>query len=709
MPNLNGLLPLLQRLDHLLTQAVAVAETLYGPEAAKDPYQGLHIDPGTIANSLHRPPGTPLFQVGDIKDIPLMSAVPEDSPLVKLQQTYGLSAFDLDLVVIALAPELDRRYEQLYAYLQNDVRRHRPTVDLALNLLCSDPTTKLARRDHFATDAPLIQHRLLHLVGRADRDHFTLLTHDLQLDDQIVRLLLDQPGLDQRLVATCELVRSQVALDTLPVSVAAQRGLTQLTQQAWNQHRPLRLYFQGPDRTGNQRLAATLASAASAPLLVTDLERMLAAQLDIEQTFRLIYREAWLQKAWVYFKGLDQLTKETQAIVRRTLGSALATHPTLTILSGQTPWVPPATGPLGVITIPLPLPTFAQRRYYWQTHLTQLGLPLSEAELDSLSDRFRLTPDQIADAVATTAHQAAWQVACGLSSVSSPQLSAFCAAARAQAGHDLATLARKIEPRSSWDDIVLPAKQKSQLQDLCAHAKYHHLVWETWEFERKLSLGKGLNALFSGPPGTGKTMAAEVIAHELELDLYQIDLSQVVSKYIGETEKNLNRIFTAAANSNAMLLFDEADALFGKRSEVRDAHDRYANIEVSYLLQKMEDYEGIAILTTNLRSNIDEAFVRRLRFIIEFPFPGEQERQQIWQQIWPDAIPLSSDLDLDFLARQFEVTGASIRNIALTAAFLAASDGGNITHHHLLGALRREYQKMGKILMESDFGHPIES
>jgi SpoVK/Ycf46/Vps4 family AAA+-type ATPase len=230
-------------------------------------------------------------------------------------------------------------------------------------------------------------------------------------------------------------------------------------------------------------------------------------------------------------------------------------------------------------------------------------------------------------------------------------------------------------------------------------------VYDEWGFDRKLSLGKGLNVLFAGPSGTGKTMAAEVLAGELGLDLYKIDLSTVVSKYIGDTEKNLARIFAEAATSNAILFFDEADALFGKRSEVKDAHDRYANIEIGYLLQRMEEYEGVVILATNLRKNMDEAFVRRMHFTVEFPFPNAQDRRRIWAHIWPEATPRSAELDADVLARRFELAGGNIRNIALAAAFLAASDGGVVTMAHLLHATRREYQKMGKIVTDGEFAH----
>jgi SpoVK/Ycf46/Vps4 family AAA+-type ATPase len=233
------------------------------------------------------------------------------------------------------------------------------------------------------------------------------------------------------------------------------------------------------------------------------------------------------------------------------------------------------------------------------------------------------------------------------------------------------------------------------VRELCLRAQHQQRVMQDWGFEQKLSLGKGVNALFSGPSGTGKTMAAEIIAGELGLDLYTIDLAQVVSKYIGETEKNLDRIFAAAEAANCILFFDEADALFGKRSEVKDSHDRYANLEISYLLQRIEQHEGFAILATNLPQNLDEAFVRRLAFTIPFPFPDEPQRRRIWQRIWPAALPLDASVDSELLAT-LKMSGGSIKNVALAAAFLAASDGGTVGLEHVRHATQREYQKLGK-------------
>jgi SpoVK/Ycf46/Vps4 family AAA+-type ATPase len=271
-----------------------------------------------------------------------------------------------------------------------------------------------------------------------------------------------------------------------------------------------------------------------------------------------------------------------------------------------------------------------------------------------------------------------------------------------QARPHLDDLAQRIEPAASWEDLVLPELQQQIVRDIAAHVRQRCKVYETWGFAARGLRGLGINALFAGSSGTGKTMAAEVLANELRLDLYHIDLSQVVSKYIGETEKNLRRVFDAAEEGGAILLFDEADALFGKRSEVKDSHDRYANIEVSYLLQRMEAYRGLAILTTNMKSALDPAFLRRIRFIVQFPFPDAAQRMEIWRRIFPAGTP-TEGLDMTKLAR-LNVTGGNIRNIALNAAFLAADAQEPVRMTHLLRAARSEYAKLEKSLTDAEIG-----
>ncbi|MBW4508236.1 MAG: ATP-binding protein [Scytonematopsis contorta HA4267-MV1] len=701
-PSLNDLLPLITRLDHLLEKALAIAEVIYGQQAADDPHRGMYINSQEAEKLLQQEPATPIFQL-DTEPAP--NIIQPDSPLAWLQKSFELSAFDIDILAIALAPELDRRYERLYAYLQDDVRLKHPTVDLALNLLCSTATDKLAHRANFATNAPLIRHNILHLAGLNHPEKSTLLASTLQLDEQIIRFLLGQPGLDARLVPFCQLLQSPLPADILPLDIETKQDLLATITNYWRQSQPLNLYFHGEDQTSKLQGAATLAAEIKAPLLTVDFTKIIDAKANFELTLKLIFREAWLQNTLLYFDGFDILQHQEQAISYQYLIQALKEARGITILAGTQPWTPPGKGAIGIVNIPFTIPDFEQRRTFWQNHLATANIQLNLTDLDTLADRFRLTPDQIADAVATASNIAHFHSAQSTKQESAqPTINDLFAAARTQSGHELAALARKIEPKYTWDDIILPEDQVAQLREICNQAKYRHFVQVEWGFAQKSSLGKGLNVLFSGVPGTGKTMAAEVIASDLQLDLYKIDLSQIVSKYIGETEKNLNRVFTGAANSNAILLFDEADSLFSKRSEVKDARDRYANIEIAYLLQKMEEYEGVAILTTNLQQSMDEAFVRRLHFIIQFFLPNENHRRHIWEKVFPTQAPYSPDIDFNFLARQFSISGADIRNIASSAAYLAANNGQVITMTHLVRAIRRQYQKIGKILMPEELG-----
>jgi SpoVK/Ycf46/Vps4 family AAA+-type ATPase len=274
---------------------------------------------------------------------------------------------------------------------------------------------------------------------------------------------------------------------------------------------------------------------------------------------------------------------------------------------------------------------------------------------------------------------------------------------RAQSNQKLSSSARKLAPHHSWEDLILPQSEMVQLGEICAQLKHQRKVYGDWGFGRKVSPSKGLCVFFYGPSGTGKTTAVEILANELQLEVYKVDLSAVVSKYIGETEKNLSAIFREAETSNAILFFDEADALFGKRSEVKDAHDRYANIEINYLLQRMEEFEGLVILATNLRKNIDEAFFRRMHFAVEFPFPEEKHRYRIWRQHFPESAPMADDIDFNFLANRLNVTGGNIKNIVINAAFMAAENSGVINMKHLVRAARREYEKIGRLCAESEF------
>jgi len=622
-------------------------------------------------------------------------------PLQRLRALFGLTDFDTDVLLLCLAPELDRRYERLYGYLQDDVTKRSPTVGLALDVLCPLGHDPLLTRARYLADAPLLRHGLIRVLAG---DDVPLLARPLKVDERIVTYLLGLDAIDQRLLDRVHWASERFSVEALPLAPDIRKALGNLMapllgQGELTQLLPV-LVFQGPAGAGKRAAAAAVSEAMGLRLLEVDVQRLAICPLDPQRAIRLVFREARLRDAAVYWDNFDGLlaTEDSDAW-RAAFADALPEFDGLCFLGGSTVWEVAYRLPgITPVLVEFPAPSFTERRELWRRHLDDQGADVSEPVLSLLADKFRLTGPQIRAAVATASGLALTR---GSDAVSPDDLHAAC---RLQSNQKLAALSHKLQPRYDWEDIVLPKDQLAQLRELCNYLKYRHVVYGDWGFDRKLSLGKGLNVLFSGPSGTGKTMAAEIIANELRLDLYKIDLSLVVSKYIGETEKNLDRIFHEAETSNAILFFDEADALFGKRSEVRDSHDRYANIEIAYLLQKMEEYEGVVILATNLRKNLDEAFQRRMHFSVDFPFPEEEHRRRIWGKVFPPAAPLTEDADLDFMARSFRITGGNIKNIALASAFLAAADGRVIDIEHLVRATKREYQKMGKLVVETDFG-----
>lgn len=626
-------------------------------------------------------------------------------------KTYHLSPFDLATIIVCLAPELDRRYEKIYAFLQNDVTRRRPSVDLALNLICNDAQELLIQRKRFSPDAPLRQNGLIHLIPDRHDDHAPLLSHFVKLDDQIINCLLGQRTLDPRLAPFCKYLQPAGLLSRCVLEDETLNTLSSFVEDAWDVSHPLRLYFQGPGGVGKQEAAMKMAADIGVSVLLVDLPQAQLIDRNLEWAPRLIFREALFQNVMLYLQGFDILFGDEHSIPFQQMWETMTSDVGVTVMAGEQTWVPLGREPGGALIVPFPIPDFAARRDFWRASLATVGVSLALSELEALVSRFRLTPAQIEDAVMTAYNEARLQASHrnGLHTEEiKVTLEELFDAARAQTGHDLANLARKIEPLYRWKDIILPEDSLDQLSEICQRVGHRHKVLMEWGFEGKLSYGRGITALFAGPSGTGKTMAAEIIAADLGLDLYKIDISSVVSKYIGETEKNLDRIFTAAENANAILFFDEADALFGKRSEVRDSHDRYANIEISYLLQKMEEYDGIAILATNLRQNLDDGFVRRLAFTVQFPFPDEASRRKIWQGIWPQDLPREVPPDdLAYMGAQFRLSGGNIKNIALAAAFLAAEADAPVNTNHLLQATRREYQKLGKELAESELIAPV--
>jgi hypothetical protein len=618
--------------------------------------------------------------------------------LLFLSQLFKLTTFERQTLLICLAPELDRKYEKLYAYLQDDVTQKSPSVGLALDLLCRTMPEKIAAREFFEGQAPLLKCRLLRMAENSLERPTPLLARGLKLDGRVVSFLLGFNRTDERLEGVTRSTPPNSKSYFAPVNDALRDRIagfmrTEITSSDAAGRRAI-FHLYNSDGMDRRALAAAVSREFDLPLLIGDVEQMARLQ-DFEETIWLFARESMLQPAMLCFENFDCLFDELEKnrAQLRIIFEAIRAFTRAAFICGDRSFEPRELLE-GEMFVALDLAAEERRgaEEIWDSLLRSDHRFADGVDVGELAAKFKLSPGQIGEALNAAETAARWRGPDD-AQITMADLHRAC---RAQSTPKLDALARRIEPQYDWQDIVLPGDQLAQLHEICEQTRLRLKIYGEWGFGRKLSRGRGLNALFSGPPGTGKTMAAEVIAKALGLDLYQIDLSQVVSKYIGETEKNLGRIFTEAQSSSAILFFDEADALFGKRSEVRDAHDRYANIEVGYLLQKMEEYEGVAILATNLRDHLDAAFLRRLRFVVEFPFPDEEYRRRIWQALFPHEAPLGDDVDLGLLAREIKLAGGNIRNIGLAAAFYAAGDGDVIEMPHLMKAAQREFQKMGR-------------
>lgn len=623
-------------------------------------------------------------------------------PLLQLAFKLNLSQLEMGCIIVCLAPELDRKYERIYAFLQNDVSGIRPSVDFILKMHTRTEEERLAARLLFGGDAPLVK-LLLEQRGEYGDSRIPLLARPLKLEDWTVSVLLGYEVLDERLAKVAGLN---------PLTVPEQTGHSDETEQSilrFVEHYSSRLdhrsgsllYCSGPDEAGKLSRVKAVSGRLGASLLVVDMDKLLQPEADYSEMLRLLGRHTLLMTTALCITGFDSIVSEDDRykLKIRLLVEMLETYAPLTFILGEAEWGISLTGySLNFIQVDFPHPDAAARKQAWTLFGRDYRLS-PQINMADLSGSFRFTYGQIRAALTGGENIAVWNGS-GKGEISAKELYESC---YFQSSRKIQAMATKIRAAYTWDMLVLPGEQMSQLREICNQVKYRSLVYGEWGFAKRLSLGKGLNILFSGPPGSGKTMAAEVIATELNLEIYKIDVSQIVSKYIGETEKNLSRIFDEAETSNAILFFDEADALFGKRSEVKDAHDRYANVEISYLLQKMEEYTGIVILATNLNQNLDDAFARRLHFKLEFPFPEKDQRGLIWRGMFPQGAPLDPDMDYDFMAEKFILAGGNIKNIALNAAFYAAHEGCSIGMKQIILAAKREYLKLGKTFLQSDY------
>ena len=593
-----------------------------------------------------------------------------------LSGLFGLSPFERGILLLCAGVELDSSFASLCARVQGDPERDYPTFSLALSTLEGSHWSALTPA------APLRRWRMIEVDNTG-----TLTRSPLRIDERILHYLTGIEQMDERLAGFMEPVIGEGNL--VPShAIIVQRIKTALLG---SMTRPPAIQIYGSDAFSNQTIAALACAELGLNLLTITASALPTAPVELEALERLWEREAALSCSALL---LDCSDLDGTDSVRESIVSRFIEHAGSIIIISSRNRKRNQKRPM--VTFDVGKPGADEQRSAWDEALSLSGKELN-GQANLLVSHFDMDPRSIhaacADALIQTSENDQTTGNLG---------TALWNACKAQARPRLDDLAERIEPVATWDDLVLPEAQIQILRQIAAQVRHRSRVYEDWGFASKGQRGLGISALFSGASGTGKTMAAEVLAGDLSLDLYRIDLSSVVSKYIGETEKNLRRVFDAAECGGSVLLFDEADALFGRRSEVKDSHDRYANIEISYLLQRMESYRGLAILTTNMKEALDKAFLRRIRFHVQFPFPDAVSRAEIWRCIFPEKVP-TNELDYSKLAR-LNVSGGNIRNIALGAAFLAADEEEPVGMAYLLRAARAECEKIQKSPTDSEIG-----
>ena len=608
-------------------------------------------------------------------------------PVERLRARFGLSPRAVDLLVAAAAPGLS--LELFRAALPREPERRQPDVAWLVELLAFAPADRAALLDELGPGAPLVRWRLVRLgAPRGWTPEGPLVAQPVAVSPRIAAFLGGRTAFDA--AAFDPAVRLRTDSDPVAAPLLATMGRA-LFRTHHGRHLPAVVV--GSALSGKATAATAAARAAGHPTLEVDLEGLVMAAdpvsllLDVE-------REARLQGALLVLRR-GELLGEARADVRRAVLNLLGTGAVPVAVTTRDPLPELVRRVPGTQSVRLELPTGEEQLRLWRTALPDDVPRAAEANLDAIVGRYHLTPGDILEAGSQAIAHAHLR-----GPGAEVTLADLVAAVRGRLRHRLADIAELVVTPLGWGDLVLRDDVHERIREFLSTVKHRSTVMQDWGFADKVAYGRAVSALFSGPPGTGKTMVATLIAKELGLELFRVDLSRVVSKWVGETEKNLGRAFDEAGNSQAVLLFDEADALFAKRTEVKSSNDRYANLEVNYLLQRLESFEGIVILTTNHQSAVDDAFRRRLRFRIDFPTPDEAERERLWRAMMPAGAPVAGDVDFKALGRRFSMAGGYIKNAVVRAAFLAAAQaGGSIDHKTLMRAAALEWEDMGNLTM----------
>jgi len=609
----------------------------------------------------------------------LLSEMTPPPPLETLAGTFGLSAFERKILLLCAGVELDSHVAELCAAFDKRAAHRLPVFSLALAAFGDA---------HWSALSPTRPLRRWQLIEILPGDALT--TSPLRIDERVLHYITGVRSIDERL-------RSVLTIPgAIPAIAPSHLAIAREISAVWSRRSSALPIVQlcGDEVSAKRAIAAAAAAAFGIRLQFFEARGVRAGLTDLGVVTRLVEREAVLTSSALMVE-CDE-AESALGVPETVLVHLIESLHFPVILAARSPRQLERRATV-VFDVSKPKP--AEQAEIWRRVL-EPACPGVNGELSGLVAQFSFSPVAIQSAAEQALDRAVPLQNGELSLAKDGLAERLWEICRVQARPRLEGLAQRIDAAAVWDDLVLPERQKNMLHEIALHVRHRARVYQEWGFASRGVRGLGISALFAGPSGTGKTMAGEVLANELRLDLYRIDLSQVVSKYIGETEKNLRRVFDAAEDGAAILLFDEADALFGKRSEVKDSHDRYANIEVSYLLQRMESYRGLAILTTNRKSALDQAFLRRLRFVVEFPFPDAQQRVEIWRRVFPAKTP-TEGLRIDRLAH-LNAAGGHIRNIAMCAAFLASDADEPVRMPHLLAAARSEFNKLEKPLADAE-------
>ena len=617
-------------------------------------------------------------------------------PMEYLFQVFQLSEAECFCLLLSCSVEFERTMGRMFGLLQDDYKEKYPTLDLCLKIFTAEEERRFEE-----LAAVFSQNSNFSLFIKKPFENGL---DPVRLHPRILRFLMNYEEGDPSVEEFATLVFPERIQEPADAEYENEVLIVPLSRAASRKDKKNICFLYGPEGVGKKRLVNRVAAGWNKPVLFIDMRTLWQDKGQADKVTEDVVREMVIRGAvpcCCHFESVqpDDDSREEKNRKKRfmdRLFRQLFRHTDCLFLTSGKMWEGEWNRPeLARTDWELQFPSATEQIDLWKRMLEPVFVQSVTPE--ALSVRFSLTPGRMAEALREACDKS---YSLGKEAPGPEELYDTC---RRQLVMNMGSHVTRVKAQYQWDELILPERQKKALKRACDQVEYKHLVYDIWGFERKIAYGQGVSMLFYGPPGTGKTMGAQVIANQLSMELYKVDLSSVMSKYIGETEKNLGNIFDEVKKSRSILFFDEADALFGKRTEVKDSHDKYGNAETAYLLQKIEEYQGIVVLATNYMQNFDEAFKRRIKFIIEFPFPLAEYRRKMWEQIFPQQTPME-ELDYEYLAENFELSGSSIKNIAVAGAFLAASEGNPVGMRHILPALRDEMIKSGKSMPPESFG-----